>query len=123
MLSIAAMANTAFRHQTARLRYCTKSSKCKLIGLILLNTCLVNSAQAFSWEQYRDEFLGPMRDELMMTCADGKYANSNGLSYWDQRLTNKAKQRALNKGWTIQKWQDFSAGQAAAMGKACPNVW
>ena len=90
----------------------------------LLLALLVGSpvmAQTYTWDQWRDVYLGPGRSQLMERCALGRSLNLKGLSYFDSRFIESRKADFLRQGLS-EHFLAQSSGKAAAMAVACPEV-
>ncbi len=63
-------------------------SKALLLALLVAAPVIAKQAE---WEKYRNQLLGPMRVELMESCALGRKFNAAKLSYWAEIKTAASK--------------------------------
>ena len=94
----------------------------KALLLALLVAAPVIAKQA-EWEKYRNKLLGPMRVELMESCALGRKFNAAKLSYWEPKSKQRLQNYVVSQGGTVKEFRAYTSGEAAAMKTACPNVW
>jgi hypothetical protein len=66
--------------------------------------------------------LGPARYNLMSFCGTGRKANRTGSSYFAV-VAPRVDQQMRESGFSLERVREFSAGAAAAMAVACPDVW
>jgi hypothetical protein len=66
--------------------------------------------------------LGPARYNLMSLCGIGRKANRTGSSYFAD-VAPRVDQQMRESGFSLERVREFSAGAAAAMAVACPDVW
>jgi hypothetical protein len=66
--------------------------------------------------------LGPARYNLMSFCGTGRKANRTGSSYFADIAPRVDKQMS-GSGFFLERVREFSAGAAAAMAVACPDLW
>jgi hypothetical protein len=66
--------------------------------------------------------LGPARYNLMSFCGTGRKANRTGSSYFAD-IAPGVYQQTRGSGYSLEMVRDLSAGAAAAMAVACPDVW
>ena len=75
------------------------------------------------WLKERDMLLGPARNYLMSICGDArKYNRRLGSSYFAD-IAPGVYQQMRGSGYSLEMVRDLSAGAAAAMAVACPDVW
>jgi hypothetical protein len=66
--------------------------------------------------------LGPARYNLMSFCGTGRKVNRTGSSYFAD-VAPRVDQQMRESGFSLERVREFSAGAAAAMAVACPDVW
>ena len=103
--------------------YCHAMRRILAAGAALLLCTSVRAQQGNSWLYWKDFLLGPARDLLMESCATGRQANANGISIFSPRLRKKTVQSHIKGGRSLIEAEAMVAGEAAAMGRVCPNVW
>jgi hypothetical protein len=73
--------------------------------------------------------LGPARYNLMSFCGTGRKANRTGRkanrtgSSYFADVAPRVDQQMRESGFSLERVREFSAGAAAAMAVACPDVW
>ena len=93
------------------------------LAAILFSLCLAaGPAWSLTWQGVRDDFLGPGRADLLLSCAQGREMNSLGKSFWDYEQMQRHKKYFRSVGRSNEYIQAFLGGEAAAMAKVCPDV-
>jgi len=91
-------------------------------AVILLLAAQPGLAESTDWKAYRDAYLGPKRNDLMVLCAKGRQINAAGESYWMGEWRSAIQETRLLLGETQAEIDAKDAGKAAAMSQVCPEV-
>jgi hypothetical protein len=75
------------------------------------------------WLRERDMLLGPARNHLMGICGDARKYNQQRRSSFFSDIAPGVYQQMRGSGYSLEMVRDLSAGAAAAMAVACPDVW
>ena len=75
-----------------------------------------------TWAYFRDIYLGPKRQDLMESCANGRRINQEGGFYFDLEKQDETMKFMLSKGTSRKITEAITSGKAAAMAVACPEV-
>ena len=75
------------------------------------------------WLEGKQKLLGPLRSQLMQSCADGRRDNALGRSYFEklgswEMTSNMMKYAKIS----YEKWIEMQSSLAAAMSEVCPEV-
>ena len=94
-------------------------SKALLLALLVGEPVM---AQTYTWDQWRDIYLGQWRSELMSHCAEARNFNRDNDYYFSDRWHRWRVNFYTARGVSYQTTNALLTGLAAAMAIACPEV-